>query len=70
VLPASRGRWDLAVFTGAFFGIITVSLMVSTTLLGVAGLNRLPLGRLERWSHAMAGGVIALSGVMVLALGL
>ena len=70
VLPASRGRWDLAVITGVFFGIITVSLMVSATLLGLAGLNRLPLGRLERWSHAMAGGVIALSGVAVLALGL
>jgi hypothetical protein len=70
VLPASRGRWDLAILTGVLFGIVTVVLMVSATLLGLAGLNRLPFGRLERWSHALAGGVIALSGVAVLALGL
>lgn len=70
VLPASRGRWELALGTGLFFGLITVTLMVVVTAAAHAGLARLPLGRLEPWAHAMAGGVIALSGVAVLALGL
>jgi nickel/cobalt transporter (NicO) family protein len=70
VLPASRGRWDLAILTGVLFGVITITLMVAVTILALTGLTRLPFGRLERWSHAMAGDVIALSGAAVLFLGL
>jgi nickel/cobalt exporter len=70
VLPASRGRWDLAIATGAFFGLITIALMVGVTLLALKGLTHLPFGKMERWSHAMAGAVIALSGAAVLFLGL
>lgn len=70
VLPASRGRWELALLTGVCFGIITIALMTGITLLALAGLTRLPFGRLESWSHAMAGAVIALSGAAVLFLGL
>jgi nickel/cobalt exporter len=70
VLPASRGRWDLAILTGAIFGILTITLMVAVTIFAVTGLAHLNFGRLERWSHAMAGAVIALSGAAVLFLGL
>ena len=35
-----------------------------------SGLMRLPLRGLERWSHAMAGGVIAVSGLVIVVLGL
>lgn len=70
VLPASRGRWDLAILTGVVFGLLTITLMVTVTILAVAGLTRLNFGKLERWSHAMAGAIIALSGAAVLFLGL
>jgi nickel/cobalt transporter (NicO) family protein len=70
VLPASRGRWDLAILTGVIFGILTITLMVAVTMFALAGLTHLNFGRLERWSHAMAGAVIALSGAAVLFLGL
>lgn len=70
VLPASRGRWGLAAATGAVFGVVTLATMVGLVMLGREGLERLPLGRLERWSHAMAGGVVALSGLAVILLGL
>ncbi|MBI5512020.1 MAG: hypothetical protein HY903_24950 [Deltaproteobacteria bacterium] len=70
VLPASRGRYGLAITTAVVFGVVTVATMLSVTLLGFLGLRRLPLGPFNRWSHAMAGGVIALSGAGVLALGL
>ena len=70
VLPASRGRWDLALLTGVIFGLLTIALMVAVTLFALAGLTHLNFGRLERWSHAMAGAVIALSGAAVLFLGL
>ena len=70
VLPASRGRWDLAILTGVVFGALTIALMVAVTILALAGLSHLNFGRLERWSHAMAGAVIAISGAAVLFLGL
>jgi hypothetical protein len=70
VLPASRGDWPLAAATAAVFGAITIGSMLALVLIGHAGLTRLPLGRLERWSHAMAGAVIMASGLAVTVLGL
>ena len=70
VLPASRGRWDLALLTGVIFGLLTIALMVAVTIFALAGLTHLNFGRLERWSHAMAGAVITLSGAAILFLGL
>ena len=70
MLPASRGRWDLALAAATVFGVITVGTMVGMTLLGRVGLKASQLGRLARWDHALAGGVIALSGFAVLFLGL
>jgi nickel/cobalt exporter len=70
MLPASRGQWGLAAATAVVFGAVTLASMAVLTLLGVTGLERIPLGPLERWSHAMAGAVIAASGLLVIALGL
>lgn len=70
VLPASRGEWGLAVWTGVVFGAITLGSMLALVLAGHAGLAGLPLGRLERWAHAMAGAVVLASGLAVVFLGL
>lgn len=68
--PASRGDWQIAFFTALIFGVATVSAMLFSTSVMVLGLGRLALSGLERWMHAMAGGVIALCGVSMLTLGL
>jgi hypothetical protein len=70
VLPASRGRWDVAVLTAVVFSVLTVATMMLLVRLALAGMSWLPLERLERWSHALAGGVIAASGLAVVFLGL
>ena len=70
VMPASRGRWELALGLALLFTGLTVTCMVGTVVAMQSGLMRLPLRGLERWSHAMAGGVIALSGLAVVLLGL
>ena len=36
----------------------------------LTGLRRLPLGPLEKWSHALAGAVVAGSGMAIIFLGL
>ncbi|MGD8441745.1 MAG: hypothetical protein PVG53_14530 [Holophagae bacterium] len=70
VLPASRGDWALAAATAIVFSIITLATMVSLTAAALAGVARLRLGGLERWSHTLAGSVIAASGLAILFLGL
>jgi hypothetical protein len=70
VLPASRGRFGLALSGAAVFGVVTVGLMVGLVLAARFGVERLRLAPLERWSHTLAGAVIAASGLAVVALGL
>jgi len=47
------------------FCLVTVGTMVSVVVLGSYGVNFLPLGRIERYSHALAGGAILLCGVAI-----
>ncbi|HXV75185.1 MAG TPA: hypothetical protein VD788_02625 [Candidatus Polarisedimenticolaceae bacterium] len=70
VLPASRGRWDWACVTALVFAVVTVATMVGLTTLGLHGFERLRWRWLERWSQALAGGVIAASGLAIVAFGL
>jgi sulfite exporter TauE/SafE len=70
VLPASRGRWDSALVTAAVFSVVTVATMLVLVGLAYSGVRKLPLASLERWSHALAGAVIAASGLAVIFLGL
>ena len=70
VLPASRGRWGAAAATAGVFSVVTIATMVTLVSLALAGVRRLPLEAFERWSHALAGGVIAGSGLAVIFLGL
>ena len=70
VLPASRGMWALAGWTALVFSVVTVAAMMGLVVLASAGVERLPWGSLGRWSHAMAGGVIAACGLGVLSLSL
>ncbi|MCP4899550.1 MAG: hypothetical protein GY906_21500 [bacterium] len=70
VLPAAHGSWGLAAITAAVFALVTIGTMLGVTAALLSGARLLPLGRLERWSHAMAGGVIAASGLAIIFLGL
>ncbi len=70
VLPASRGDWGLAAATAVVFTLVTLITMVSLTAAALAGSRQLRLGPLERWSHALAGTVVAASGLAILFLGL
>ncbi|MCU0302705.1 MAG: sulfite exporter TauE/SafE family protein [Thermoanaerobaculales bacterium] len=70
VLPASRGDWALAAATAVVFTLVTLATMVGLTAAALSGARQLRLGRLERWSHTLAGSVIAASGLAILFLGL
>jgi hypothetical protein len=69
-LPASQGQWGVAVLTAAVFAVATLVSMVGAVLVGYEGLRLFGLGPLERWSHVLAGCVIAAAGLSIIYLGL
>jgi len=54
----------------AVFGIVTISTMVSVVTVSMWGLNLMPMGKLEKYSHALAGFAIFASGLAINLLGL
>jgi nickel/cobalt transporter (NicO) family protein len=52
------------------FGITTILTMLSVVLVSLWGINLIPLGKFEKFSHALAGASICLSGLAIIFLGL
>lgn len=68
--PAARSSlWGVALVT-VVFGTVTIGTMLGVVLACVSGVRLVPLGKAERYSHAMAGAAICLSGLAIAVLGL
>ncbi len=69
--PAAKGSlWNL-IFVTATFGGITIATMMGIVFISTFGINLLPVSsRLERYTHALAGATIFLSGMSIQLLGL
>lgn len=68
--PAAQGHMFNVVAVTTVFGLVTIGTMLSLVLATSRGLALVPLGALERYSHALAGAAILLCGVAVQFLGL
>ena len=68
--PASQHNILGVIIVTLVFSITTISTMLAITFLSSFGLKFIPLGKLERFSHALAGGIIFLSGMSIQFLGL
>ncbi|RPJ03471.1 MAG: hypothetical protein EHM28_15270, partial [Spirochaetaceae bacterium] len=66
---AIESIWGV-VIVAMVFSIATISTMTIITIISVYGLNIVRLPRLERFTHALAGGAIFLSGMAIQFLGL
>ncbi len=66
---AQASAWGVAQVS-IVFGLVTILTMVSIVLLASYGLNFVKLGKLERYTHVIAGATILLSGIGILFLGL
>jgi ABC-type nickel/cobalt efflux system permease component RcnA len=67
--PAANHSFVGVATVAAVFGVVTVATMIVLTALLHLGAARLPLGRMERWVHAQAGFLIAISGLTIMVLG-
>jgi nickel/cobalt transporter (NicO) family protein len=70
IYPAARHSAMGVVYVSVVFSVITVATMLTMVLLFSAGLKFLPFGKLERYTHAIAGATIFLSGCGIVFLGL
>jgi nickel/cobalt transporter (NicO) family protein len=68
--PAAAHSWFGIASVSLVFGIITISTMLTLVFLALYGFKLIPLGKLERYSHALAGFVILMCGVSIQFLGL
>lgn len=68
--PAAKSSyWGLLLVTG-IFGSVTIITMLSIVIISSWGINFLPIRRLERFTHALAGGAVLLCGMAIIFLGL
>ena len=62
---ATKSYWGLAIVT-AIFAAVTITTMLTVVLLGSIGISFIPLKKIERYTHALAGATIALCGVLII----
>ena len=68
--PAARGNMITVAIVASVFGLTTIATMLCIVLASSYGLSKLPLRKLEKYSHALAGLVIFLCGGAIKFLGL
>jgi hypothetical protein len=61
--PASQNSTGGLIMVTAVFALITITTMLVVVLIFSFGFTKLPFGKLERFTHAIAGGIIFLSGI-------
>ncbi|MDP6543542.1 MAG: sulfite exporter TauE/SafE family protein [Phycisphaerae bacterium] len=68
--PAAAGSVASVIMVASVFALVTISTMLAVVMLATYGLNLLPARSMQRYSHALAGGVIFLCGVAIIHMGL
>jgi len=68
--PAAQGSWINLIWVTIVFGITTIGTMTLIVFVISKGLLNIKLGFLEKYSHAIAGLIIALAGLSIKLLGL
>lgn len=68
--PAAKNSLFGLVLVISIFGITTILTMTGLVVIASLGISLIPLGKLERYSHALAGATIFLCGLAIHFLGL
>lgn len=66
---AYKGGIPAIVIVSGVFSLVTIGMVVGQSCLSYAGVRLIQADWMERYAHAMAGGVILLTGLLVLLLG-
>ncbi len=64
--PAAQHSTFGMVFITVIFAIVTIATMLGVVLVATYGISLMRFGKLERWTHALAGAIVLLSGIAIL----
>ncbi len=70
MFPAVEHNWHGVMLVTLSFGLVTIATMSTIVFLAIKGLTVLKTTILEKYIHALAGGIIALSGISIRLFGL
>ena len=70
IYPAAKSSTFGLVLVTGIFGVVTIATILSIVILLSLGANLLPMGRLERYTHALSGATICICGIAIRFLGL
>lgn len=70
MFPAAKESIEGVIMVSAVFSVITIATMMGFVIAGYYGLRFVNLGKMERYTHALAGGAIFFSGFLMMAFGL
>ena len=70
MFPAATQSAGALLLVTSTFGLATIGTMLAAVFAAMEGIDRLPLGRLERHAHTLAGVTILLCGVAIQFLGI
>ena len=68
--PAATESFWSVVWVASVFGLITIGTMMTIVLISSFGIQFIPLKKMERYTHAIAGATILLCGISIQFLGL
>lgn len=68
--PAATQSITGLILVTSVFGIATIATMISVVIISLKGLTFVKFSRVERYTHALAGGVILICGISMTFLGL
>ncbi len=68
--PAAKQSTIGLILVIVVFSVITISTMLGIVLLASKGIKMIPFGKIEKYTHAIAGATIFLSGFAIVFLGL
>ena len=63
--PAAQGDWQSLLGVTLVFGFVTISTMTFIVMISYKNIINLKLGFLEKYTHALAGLIIAISGLTI-----
>jgi len=70
IYPAAKGSLTGVLWISGVFSIVTLMTMTALVTISLSGIHLLPIKRIERYTHAIAGGTICLCGIAIQFLGL
>jgi ABC-type nickel/cobalt efflux system permease component RcnA len=70
IYPAAQSSLYGLVMVTVVFSAVTITTMISIVIISSLGVNLLPIKKMERFTHALAGAAIFLCGIAIQFLGL